>query len=83
MFSGLDNFVGKLMSKVFEGLSELWADLCARAGKGAYFCFLLFATFIIICTVMGIIKMSKKPIILIILVVLMVVLPIVWFFVFK
>ena len=83
MFSGLDSFVGKWMSKVFEFLSEFWADMNARAGSGAYFCFLLLASFFLVLIIIGAIKLSKKFVLFIILFVLCVVLPIVWFFVFK
>lgn len=83
MFANLDSFVEKWMSKVFEFLSEFWADLNARAGSGAYICFILLATFFITCFVIGCIKLSKKFILFIILFLVLVVLPIVWFFVFK
>lgn len=83
MFSSLDSFVEKWMSKVFEFLNEIWASLNARAGSGAYFCFLLFASFILVLAIIGAVKLSKKFILFIILFVLCVVLPIVWFFVFK
>lgn len=83
MFSSLDSFVEKWMSKVFEFISEFWADMNARAGNGAYICFILIIIFFVTCTVIGIINFSKKFVLFIILFVLCVVLPIIWFFVFK